>query len=50
MEWNEGMPLAVRRYDIDQKKCKFLFKVCKCTGKPVDRTAMMTGMKERGRK
>jgi hypothetical protein len=23
-EWNEGMPLAVRRYGIDQKKCKVL--------------------------
>jgi hypothetical protein len=35
MEWNEGRPLAVRRYGINQKKCKFLFKVCKCIGKAV---------------
>ena len=24
MEWIEGMPLAVRRYGIDQMKCKVL--------------------------
>jgi hypothetical protein len=56
IEWNEGMPLAVRRYGIDQKKYRSCCAVWKCTGKSVvwycvvDRTAMTTGKKDREKK